>query len=247
MKKIDYLSEILTIDVEPFVRLPSLADFNLMSADDYVTFNQKRRQKLKFDYFLNAFDFLTGSEIVGDYFEFGCHKARTFRMALSCAYFYKMHSMRFHAFDSFEGLPDFGDHLIEQWRPGQLATSENDFDRLIAEHNLFPNKIFKHKGFYKDLLTPSLSKTLLESKAKAAFINIDCDFYDSAVSVFNFIEPFLQHGTVLYLDDAFCAFKETSKGGVLGAFNEFQKNSSFKFVEHMSVGWAGRSYIASSC
>lgn len=245
MKKIDYFSEIKTVNEEPFVYLPSLDDFYGLSDDDRVLFNQKRRQKIRFDFFINAFDYLTGSEITGNYFEFGCHRARTFRMALSCAHFYKMNSMNFHAFDSFEGLPDFGDSLIDQWKPRQLATSEVDFEKLVVGHNIFPNKIFMHKGFYAESLTPSLSKELLSKEGSAAaFINVDCDFYDSAVPVFNFIEPFIQHGMVLYLDDVFCAFKQNSKGGVLQAFNEFKSRSKFDFIEHMNVGWWGKSYIA---
>ena len=66
-------------------------------------------------------------------------------------------------------------------------------------------------------------------------INVDCDYYESAVSVFNFIEPFIQHGTVIYLDDVFAGFTENSNGGVYKAFQEFKIKSNFNHISHMKL------------
>ena len=83
------------------------------------------------------FDFLNDSEITGDYLEFGVHRARTFRMALTCARLHNMTDMEFHAFDSFAGLPDFSGAVIEKWRPESLKTSKDEFLSLNNEHGLF--------------------------------------------------------------------------------------------------------------
>jgi len=67
--------------------------------------------------------------------------------------------------------------------------------------------------------------------------------YDSAVSAFNFIDNFLQKGTLLYLDDLFAGYNGNPYNSVGKAFLEYQKNSQWQFVKHLDIGWWGRSYI----
>jgi hypothetical protein len=100
------------------------------------------------------------------------------------------------------------------------------------------------KGFYDKSLTAELQKRFLENEAKAVLINVDCDLYESAVPVFNFIEPLLQDGTVIYMDDLFVGNKGNPGRGVARAFLEFQERSKFRFARHLDIGWWGRSYVA---
>ena len=58
-------------------------------------FNQRNRHRQKYQFYVNVFDFLNESSIAGDYFEFGCHRVRTFRMALTEARRHHMTDMRF--------------------------------------------------------------------------------------------------------------------------------------------------------
>ena len=243
-----YISDVLvnftSLGNEPFVKLASKKNFDEISKEKSITLNQQRRQLEKFKFFVNAFDFLNDSQIRGDYFEFGCHKGRTFRMVLNAAAFYKIESIKFFAFDSFEGLPESGDPLIEQWKTGALSTSEDDFLKLVTSLNLYPDDIVTIKGFYENSLTNELANKI--GSTKASLINVDCDYYDSAVHVFSFVEPFLQHGTVIYLDDVFAGFKSNSQGGVGQAFEEFTKKTKYKFIPHMNIGWWGRSFITAN-
>jgi hypothetical protein len=62
--------------------------------------------------------------------------------------------------------------------------------------------------------------------------------------VFNFIEPLLQDGTVIYMDDLFVGNKGNPGRGVARAFLEFQARSKFRFSRHLDIGWWGRSYVA---
>ena len=233
-------NEPIEIDEEPWVLLPNNFDID---NSKFLASNQKRRQKIKFKFFINSFDFLHDSEIEGSYFEFGIHRARTFRMALSCAKYYQFTKMNFHAFDSFEGLPNYGENLKStNLAPGNLKTNLKTFKKIIDDHNLFKDKIFCHKGFYEENLSkPSLTRKL--EGEKAAFITIDCDLKKSADYVFNFIENYIQHGTVLYIDDFFVGWNIGP--GCKDSFENFSKISRFKFVEHMTVGWWGKSFIAS--
>ena len=115
---------------------------------------------------------------------------------------------------------------------------------MVTEHGHYPNNVEIIEGFYSDSLTSELQQRMLTSTRQAMLITIDCDLYESAVPVFKFIEPLLQEGSVLYIDDLYAGYKGSPQRGVARAFLEFQKTSSWKFSRHLDVGWWGRSYIA---
>ena len=230
---------------EPWVNLPDNSALSNWGKDQEIVYNQMNRNVQKAKFYSKTFDFLTENQIVGDYLEFGCHRCRTLRMALTEARRHNLSSMNFHAFDSFEGLPEVisdTDHAL--WRPAALATSLDDFIKIVQKHGIYPENVRTIKGFYQNSLTPTLQEAMLVSGQLAMLVTVDCDLYESAVPVFRFIEPLLQEGTVIYIDDLFAGYRGSPKRGVSRAFMEFQKNTPWKFVRHLDVGWWGRSYIA---
>ena len=231
---------------EPWVEIADGAALASWSAQDEIHYNQQNRQSEKLRFFRQVFDFLKENEIGGDYHEFGCHRARTFRMALTEARRKNLHDMAFWAFDSFAGLPaPETETSVGKWTQGALATSEQEFLRLIAEHGIYTDKVRTVKGLYGDSLTPALKQQFADSGDKIALANIDCDLYESAVPVFDFIEPLLQAGSVLYIDDLFVGNRGNPGRGLARAFVEYRKRSRWRFVRHLDIGWWGRSYIAS--
>lgn len=230
---------------EPWVDLPDGRALAQWSKEDEVAYNQTNRQLEKYKFFVKAFDFLQDSRVRGDYHEYGCHRVRTFRMALTEAKRHGLDQMKFWGFDSFEGLPQSTSkpaHAL--WgTAGALTTTEDDFHRIVRGHGIYADKVKTLKGFYDRTLTPELQGRFRDGEAKIAFACIDCDLYESAVPVFKFIEPLLQEGSVIYIDDLFVGYKGSPAKGVARAFLEFQAGARFKFVRHMDVGWWGRSYI----
>ena len=97
--------DIVPLEHEPWIRLADGEELASWSKQEEIIYNQRNRQAEKYLFFRRIFDFLTENEIHGDYHEFGCHRARTFRMALTEARRHNLDSMKFWAFDSFEGLP----------------------------------------------------------------------------------------------------------------------------------------------
>ncbi|MBI3706225.1 MAG: class I SAM-dependent methyltransferase [Proteobacteria bacterium] len=230
---------------EPWVKLADGAALAHWTREDEIALNQANRQTEKYGFFVKAFDFLTENRVRGDYHEFGCHRCRTFRMALTEARRHNQDQMKFFAFDSFAGLPDAAsDPSVELWKRGALATSEGEFMQMVREHGIYADRVVTIKGFYADSLTPALQRRFRDNENKIALVNIDCDLYESAVPVFDFIEPLLQEGSVLYIDDMFSGYKGSPAKGVARAFREFRARSRFKFVRHLDIGWWGRSYIA---
>lgn len=233
------------LDREPWVGIPDAAALAGWGHADEVRYNQNLRYGARQMFFAEAFDFIKENGVDGEYWEFGCHRGRTFRMALSEARRRNIPEMTFRAFDSFEGLPtDSAGHGVNPWQGGALCTSEAEFTALMAAHGLYVDSIRTHKGFYQDSLTPALQGRLSTAGARAAIINIDCDLYESALPIFAFIEPFIQEGTILYIDDYFVGYKGSPRRGVSRAFDDFAKNSRFRFIQHQQVGWMGRSFVA---
>lgn len=230
---------------EPWVKLATGTELAKWGKEDEVAYNQASRQSQKLAFYINAFDFIQSLEIKGDYYEFGCHRARTFRMALTEARRHGLSTMKFCAFDSFEGLPKPQNETgITGYFQGALTTAESEFTRLIQEHGIYVENVSTIKGYYQSSLTPELQQKFAAKENKIAIVNVDCDLYESAIPVFNFIEPLIQEGTLIYIDDYFAGFKGSPATGPARAFHEFERKSRFKFAEHMTVGWWGRSYIA---
>jgi len=233
------------IDGEPWVRLAGHAELAAWSKEDEIRYNQTNRQSEKYLFFRRVFDFLHENEIRGDYHEFGCHRCRTFRMTLTEARRHNLDHMKFWAFDSFEGLPTpTTETSVSKWTQGALTTSEAQFMDLIKAHGVYADRVTTIKGFYDASLTPDLQQRFVENEARIALVNVDCDLYESAVPVFDFIEPLLQEGSVIYMDDLFVGNKGNPGRGVARAFLEFQGRSRFRFIRHLDIGWWGRSYIA---
>lgn len=61
-------------------------------------------------------------------------------------------------------------------------------------------------GYYEDTLNAELQEKLLKNHQPIVFANIDCDLRKLAESVFNFIEPLVRDGTLIYLDDYYCGY-----------------------------------------
>lgn len=226
------------MNCEPWVKLPNGKEFGEWGHEQEVSFNQRRRQRTKWEFYLDAFDFLTNNKIAGDYFEFGCHRARTFRMALSAARIHNCDAMKFLAFDSFKGLPT----AEGIWQAGELITTERKFLRLVYDHGVYTDKVVTYSGFYRHSLTPGLAAAI---HSKAAMITVDCDLYDSVECVLEFIPPFIQDGTLIYIDDWFCGLKGNPKRGAAGAFDDWtRRHTEWLFQPHQTIGWMGRSFIA---
>ena len=138
--------------------------------------------------FINSFDFIVENNINGDYHEFGCHKASDdFHVKLfwklSVIFWTTCLSTLMTASKAFLNSPQSTEHNNNtRWTPGSLATSQEDFLSLITNSNLFNPNIHLIPGFYSETLTHSFFDNSSLSR-KASLINIDCDLYESAVSV----------------------------------------------------------------
>jgi hypothetical protein len=194
------------------------------------------RERVRRDLFLSLAVYGYQNRIEGQYyFEFGCHGARTLRLAWDA--FHALFDWTYVAFDSFAGLPEIaeGDRSAA-WNQGALATSEEELVRLVVEHGMPRQKLVTVAGFYEQSLKPELRDRLLPGGAAVVFV--DCDLYASAVPVLEFVRPFLRRGTVIVFDDWFCFHGDPEKGE-RRAFREFrERHPELRFEQFLRTGEA---------
>jgi hypothetical protein len=231
-------STIIQKKTEPFVdlKLPK----NRLSK---IVYNQTYRQNYKRSFFQSAFDFLYANNIEGDYFEFGVHKARTFRFALYESYVRDL-KMNFYAFDSFEGLPNVQNNEIQNksFKTKLLKTNVNQFRNLVKPY-LLKRNLEIIKGYYSKSLNNKLTKEFKQKKIKASMINIDCDLNESVRESLNFALNFVQNGTVLYIDDYYLTFKGHPSKGNPKIVRDLLKKFKLIYEPWHVCGSSGKSFL----
>lgn len=231
-------SDIKTIIREPFI------DLGIKKTNSQeVLYNQTFRQKQKYLFYQKAFDFLYGNNIDGSYFEFGCHRARTFRFALRESIIKNM-NMDFFAFDSFQGLPDHKNNFKQNaWHlKGLLKTELKNFKKLISKYKQH-KKIDIIKGFYNKSLTLKLKREFQKRDIKASFINIDCDLETSVKESLDYALNFVVNGTVLYIDDYYTTYKGDTRKGIPTVVSKLIKKHKLHFENWHLVGGFGKSFL----
>ena len=217
-----------------------------------------------------AAKFVVNECIVGDYYEFGVYEGSFFYGAIAQLLNYSkrrlssssklgrnkdadqkrlkiMNETIFHAFDSFEGLPELGneDKYSEDFMTGQFACSEETFLKNGKNLGAPMNRIKTHKGWYKDTCTAKYANSRLSKKA--SIIMLDCDLYSSAKDAFQLISALIQDGTILIIDDWF-SNKGSPFHGVQKAFYEWTAKENIKgeyhFSEYQRESWKRISFIA---
>lgn len=228
------------INKEPYIHLKNKSYNNKKQE---VIYNQKQRNKEKYLFFENALDYIYANNVEGSYFEFGVHKARTFRFFLDIAN-KKNLKMDCFAFDSFQGFPDYKTNEIENkhWKAQLLKTNKNTFKSLVNKY-LNNRNLTIIEGFYHNSLNNNLIKIFKKKKIKTSFINLDCDLVKSVKDSLNFSLNFYVDGTILYIDEYYVSYKGNPKKGIPRLLSQVFKKKKINFVKWKSVGSFGQSFI----
>jgi len=217
----------------------------------------------------NIAKFVVNECVVGDYYEFGVYRGQTlvsfYNTIQSVAKKRLMNesvigvdkfsrskrkeicnNMFFHAFDSFEGLPELSseDELSDDFKKGQFLSSAEVVTNLAKKHSM-PSELIKfHAGWFSQTCNSQYAKE--HSLNKASVIWLDCDLYSSAVDALNIFSEIIQDGTIIVVDDWF-NFKGHPDRGVQRAFNEWRNSKmiSDKFIvhEYNKDSWSKVSFI----
>jgi hypothetical protein len=135
-------------------------DLEGMTDSQRAPFETEARNRGLYDFLGAAAGYLITAGVRGDYHEYGCFSAGSFRIFLTQAYLRGLLDMKFFAFDSFEGLPRVSSEVSQHvpWAQGTMAMSEEEFWSLIRAHGLFIDKSRTIKGFFENTLTAELQR-----------------------------------------------------------------------------------------
>lgn len=236
----DQLKRLLRILRNPIRELCLKDVYDKLAQLEYRSFNRR------FYAIEQVTEYLIGAQIPGDYLEFGVYRGTTFIHAYRwmSTHFKKM---RFFAFDSFEGLPspssiDAPDGYSSNFIQGQFACSEEEFTKNLMNRDVDINRVRTIKGWFKETLTQSKAENY--GIAKVAVAWVDCDLYESAVPVLEFITPYLTTGSVIAFDDWRC-FRNSPDFGEKKACKEWlSRNKHIDLHELISFGWNGMVFTA---
>ncbi len=208
-------------------------------------FNQSAAKTLAL---LAGWHFLSRSEVEGDYLEFGVYRGDTFRNAiLASRQGYRStkegrYNGRFFAFDSFQGLPEAVSMKTgsNPWAKGEFSASEFDFKKNLGA--LYdPDRVLVPSGWFDQSLT-NASRSELKLQ-KAAFVNIDCDLYESTVPVLEFVTALLQTGTLIYFDDWYSTRGNLDDGEARACGEWLKRHPEIALTEYRNVGFFGKMFL----
>ena len=202
-------------------------------------------------HFTRCIEFIGYNGIEGDLLEFGVFRGGSLIVLdqISRNILRKRLNMniRIFGFDSFQGLPepkgidkDSKKNRLN-FRQGRYRCTKEEVLRRLKEHRADLDHIQLIEGWYDQILTPELRQQLQINKA--SFINIDCDLYQSAITVLNWCEPLIDQGTVINFDDWFC-YQGSSERGLQRAFHEFlDSHPELTTSSFSTCGWYGKAFI----
>ena len=210
---------------------------------------QRQRNERRFlnsteQFYEKVMRFINNMEIEGDYLEFGVYLGGTFKIAYNFAKQFKLQSMNFYAFDSFEGLPpkkgSIGDD--DRYFPeGDFCCDINDFRTNLRNARVDMNRVRIIPGWFDEILNDKIKKKI--PLKKAAVIMIDCDLYESTIPVLRFVEDYIQDGTIIIFDDWFC-YRGNPNKGEQRAFREWlEENPSLQVSQYQKYGAESNSFL----
>ena len=178
----------------------------------------------------------------GDYLEFGVYRGDSFLAAYRAASEYRLDHMRFFAFDSFEGLPaPQKTGRASPFRAGDFSSSRHHFDRRLDRARVVHHKIEVVPGWYSDTLTTTLKRD--RGLTAAAIVWVDCDLYESTVSVLDFVTDIIVDGGVIVFRDWYCYGGDPGAGEQRAVVEWLERHRELELIPYRPLSWNGESFI----
>lgn len=161
----------------------------------------------------------------------------------------QLYFRKLHLFDSFEGLP-VSPSSIDQaslhvktgmWEPGKVRGASCDAVIKRLETYLPLNQMVTYEGWFNDTLPK------LPDDTKFAMVHLDCDLYDSTMTVLDtcFSKNWIQEGTALFFDDWNCN-RASPQFGERKAWADLQTKFAINYSDCGEYGYDGHKFIIHS-
>jgi hypothetical protein len=127
--------------------------------------------------------------------------------------------MRFVAFDSFAGLPEPTNAEQDLFARGDYACTRADMEANLRANHVDMSRVVVVEGFFEDTLNKGTCAQ--HSLSRAAVVHVDCDLFEPAAAVLEFVVPLLGDGTVILFDD-WDLYRGHPDRGEQGAFHQWR-------------------------
>ena len=173
-----------------------------------------------------------GQTPVGDYYEFGLFRGVAFLKAFEHSKALGFDAINFYGFDSFKGLPEAEgiDQADGRFFEGQFACSKQDVENNLSSNGMDMSRVTLVEGYYEDSLTQELKGQ--HDFKPASLVLMDCDYYSSTVEALEWVDDYLQDGTVILFDDWY-SYGESEELGQQKAMAEFLEQRPHYEIEQL--------------
>lgn len=219
--------------------------------------NLERGREIYSSSFRRALEYVYACKLPGSFAEFGSYRGFTAKIIaelmveLEVEFEEPSSDRKLYLYDSFEGFPPVSSPIdldsyelrdSKQWLPGTESAGADmpaAIDKCMRDTL---NTSVRHKitqGFYDSL---SISDY---PKEKLAMVHLDCDLYESTLSVVSALleADCLQDGLVFMCDDYNCN-RASPVMGQRRVFSElFREGNRYHVSEFFSYGWHGKAFF----
>lgn len=157
---------------------------------------------------------------VGDYYEFGLFRGRTFLHAYETCESLGLRDTHLYGFDSFQGLPEVSDVDARggHFFAGQFAASRAEVEKHLTDHGMDWSRATLVEGFFDETLNAARKAAL--ARRCAGIVLLDCDLYSSTVTALEWLEDMLRDRAIVLFDD-WSSYGDTGELGQQRALAEF--------------------------
>jgi hypothetical protein len=204
------------------------------SIDSYIEkISEGHRMHRKIQFLLDIRGLIIINKIQGDYVEFGVYRGE---MMYSAAKILSPHIRKYIGLDTFTGLPEpvDGDSDVFVFKDKGFMSSPKSVVEKLMEG--FDTCLIE--GDFRDKAT--MDKLALATK-KIAVLSIDCNWPSSIKVAMEESVRYMQHGTIIFLDDYFAGVNHRNFHDQL--LEEFSKNTSWRFIEFSTYPPAARAFL----
>lgn len=195
--------------------------------------SEGHRLHRKIRFLLDIRGLLIINKIQGDYVEFGVYRGD---MMYAAAKILSPHIRKYIGLDTFAGLPEpyEGDAEIFVFESqGFMDTPREVAGRMMS-------------GFNATLIEGDFRQKEVQERfraevSKISVVTIDCNWPSSVRAAMTVSYPFLQGGSIIFIDDYFVGTRQANFSDRI--LQEITERSNLKFIEFMTYPPCGRAFL----
>ena len=147
-------------------------------------------------------------------------------------------NVKFHALDTFSGMPE-NDEANITFKEGTFLSDVEKVKEFCRKAGLKGDDLILYKGLFEDTVA-QLSENL--KGRKISILNIDSDLYSSAKTALEVSMPYLGLGSIILFDD-YNTYAASNTEGERKAFKEFQIESEFIWESWQAYHFSGQAFL----